>query len=167
MYKRGTFEPLALHSGVVSGQCDSIGKRCLFRCENEIVMKETKTIRNKWLTIRLSEEEEKRLHRLQEKTTSNSLSEYARKILLREPVTVKFRNQVADDFLSEMILLKFELNAIGKNFNQVVHKLHTLDTVAEIKAWIILNENSKKSFTRKIEEISDKINKVYMLWLQK
>jgi predicted nucleic acid-binding OB-fold protein len=130
-------------------------------------MKETKTIRNKWLTIRLSEEEEKRLHRLQEKTTSNSLSEYARKILLREPVTVKFRNQVADDFLSEMILLKFELNAIGKNFNQVVHKLHTLDTVAEIKAWIILNENSKKSFTRKIEEISDKINKVYMLWLQK
>ena len=48
-----------------------------------------------------------------------------------------------------MILLKNELNAIGNNFNQAVHKLHTLDHVPEIKAWAILNESSKKIFHEK------------------
>ena len=130
-------------------------------------MKETKMVRNKWLTIRLNEDEEKKLNNLYGKTTSNGLSEYARDVLLKHPVNVIYRNQTADDFLAEMILLKNELNAIGKNFNQVVHKLHTLDHVQEIKAWMILNETSKKSFMRKVEEIKEKMNQIYEQWLQK
>ena len=130
-------------------------------------MKETKRVRTKWLTIRLNEDEEKKLNKLYSKTTSNGLSEYARDVLLKEPVNVLHRNQTADEFLAEMILLKNELNAIGKNFNQVVHKLHTLDHVPEIKAWAILNESSKKIFMKKIEEIKDKVNQIYQQWSQK
>lgn len=130
-------------------------------------MKEKGKVRNKWLTIRLSEEEDKILSRLKGKTTSGSLSEYARKILLREPVTVIYRNQVADDFLQEMIHLKTELNAIGKNFNQVVHKLHSLDSLSQVQPWIALNESSKRAFFEKLEEVSDKMDKIYRLWLQK
>ena len=66
-----------------------------------------------------------------------------------------------------MILLKNELNAIGKNFNQVVHKLHTLDHVPEIKAWTLLNETSKKAFMKKADEIKDKMNQIYEQWSQK
>lgn len=130
-------------------------------------MKNKKKIRNRWLTIRLNEDEEKILNNLYSKTTSQGLSEYARNVLLKEPVTILYRNQTADEFLSEMILLKNELNAIGRNFNQVVHKLHTLDTVEEIKAWVILNENSKKAFTKLADKICHKVDKVYELWLQK
>ena len=130
-------------------------------------MKETKKVRSKWLTIRLNEDEEKKLNNFYSKTTSNGLSEYARDVLLKEPVNVIYRNQTADEFLAEMILLKNELNAIGKNFNQVVHKLHTLDHVPEIKAWAILNESSKKIFMKKVEEIKDKVNQIYQQWLQK
>jgi len=130
-------------------------------------MKETKQIRKGWLTVRLNEEEEERLNKFYSRTTSNSLSEYARDVLLKEPVNVLYRNQSADEFLTEMILLKNELNAIGKNFNQVVHKLHTLDHIAEIKAWAILNESNKKNFIKKVDEIKEKMNQIYWQWLQK
>ena len=130
-------------------------------------MKEIKQIRKGWLTVRLNEDEEKKLNKFYSRTTSNSLSEYARDVLLREPVNVLYRNQSADEFLTEMILLKKELNAIGNNFNQVVHKLHTLDHIAEIKGWTILNESSKKNFMKKVDEIKEKMNQIYWQWLQK
>jgi len=130
-------------------------------------MKETKQVRKGWLTVRLNEDEEKRLNKFFSRTTSGSLSEYARDVLLREPVNVIYRNQSADEFLAEMILLKKELNAIGNNFNQSVHKLHTLDHFPEIKAWAILNEASKKIFIKKVDEIKEKMNQIYQQWSQK
>jgi len=132
-----------------------------------MVMKETKQVRKGWLTVRLNEDEEKKLNKFFSRTTSGSLSEYARDVLLREPVNVIYRNQSADEFLTEMILLKKELNAIGNNFNQAVHKLHTLDRVPEIKAWAILNESSKKVFIKKVDEIKEKMNQIYQKWSQK
>ena len=130
-------------------------------------MKEKKTRRNKWLTIRLSDDEEKKLLSFYKKATSNGLSEYARDVLLKDPVYIIYRNQSADDFLSEMIELKKELNAIGNNFNQTVHKLHTLDHDHQIKAWAILNESHKKIFFKKIEEIQEKLSQIHELWSQK
>ena len=132
-----------------------------------MVMKETRQVRKGWLTVRLNEDEEKKLNKFFSRTTSGSLSEYARDVLLREPVNVIYRNQSADEFLTEMILLKKELNAIGNNFNQSVHKLHTLDHVPEIKAWAILNESSKKVFIKKVDEIKEKMNQIYQQWSQK
>ncbi|MDQ2720180.1 MAG: plasmid mobilization relaxosome protein MobC [Bacteroidota bacterium] len=130
-------------------------------------MKEKRKIRSGWLNIRLNEEEQNKLNKLYSRTTSNSLSEYARDVLLKEPVNILYRNQSADDFLSEMILLKNELNAIGNNFNQVVHKLHTLDHFQEIKLWAIINEESKKNFMKKVEEIKEKLNQIHGQWSQK
>ena len=130
-------------------------------------MKDTKKVRSKWLTVRLSEDEEKKLQKFCSHTTAKGLSEYARDVLLKEPVTVIYRNASADDFLSQMIDLKNELNAIGNNFNQAVHKLHMLDHAHEIKAWAILNEAGKKEFQKKTEEILEKLSQIYSLWSQK
>jgi hypothetical protein len=130
-------------------------------------MKQKNPIRSKWLTIRLSKDEERKLNKFFSQTTPNSLSEYARDVLLKSPVTVLYRNKTAEEFLAEMILLKNELNAIGKNFNQVVHKLHTLDHVPEIKAWTLLNETSKKAFMKKADEIKDRMNQIYEQWSEK
>ena len=132
-----------------------------------MAMKEIKQVRKGWLTVRLNEDEEKKLNKFFSRTTSGSLSEYARDVLLKEPVNIIYRNQSADEFLAEMIQLKKELNAIGNNFNQTVHKLHTLDKIPEIKAWAILNETGKKTFMKKVEEIREKINLIYEQWSQK
>src|SRR5205823_3524461 len=110
---------------------------------------------------------ENRLQKLFERTTCGSLSEYARTVLLKEPVTVLYRNKTADEFLHEMIQLKKELNAIGNNFNQAVHKLHTLDHFQELKAWAISYQSIQEALLKKVNEIKDKTAQIYALWSQK
>lgn len=130
-------------------------------------MKEKKSIRSKWLTIRLSEAEEAKLLQLYQSTTAQGLSEYARTVLLQKPVTVIYRNASADDFLDQMVGLKTELKAIGNNFNQVVHQLHRLNHFSEIRAWVILNEASRRTLEKKTAEILEKLAQIYTLWSQK
>ena len=127
-------------------------------------MKEKKQARSKWLTIRLDEAEEKKINRFYSRTTSGSLSEYARDVLLKKPVTILYRNESADEFLSEMIGLKNELTTTAESFQQAVKKLHDLDSVAEIKTWALLNEASKQALMKKVEEIKERLNKFYQLW---
>jgi len=129
-------------------------------------MRKNKSVRDRWLTVRLSEEEEKKVTTLASKTTAPSLSEYARYTLLREPVIVLFRNQSADDFLTEMLLLKKELHAIGNNFNQAVHRLHTLDHDPQVKVWAERYEPLLHSFNQKTKEIQDKLQQIYQQWSQ-
>ena len=124
-------------------------------------MKKQKEIRSKWVTVRFNETERTRLDKLYKKTSCNSLGEYIRLVLLKEPVIVRFRNQSADDFLEEILWLRKELNAIGNNFNQLVHKLYTLDSIPEIKTWAILNESGKKIFMKKVADISEKMSEIY------
>ena len=130
-------------------------------------MKRVHSIRSFILTLRLNDQEKLKLDRLRAKAQCNSLSEYARDVLLDKPVKIKYRNQSADEFLEEMILLKRELSAIGNNFNQVVHKLHTLDYIPEIKSWAILNEAGRKLFMKKVDEIQEKMTQIYEQWSQK
>ncbi|RYZ30474.1 MAG: plasmid mobilization relaxosome protein MobC [Chitinophagaceae bacterium] len=126
-----------------------------------------KQVRNKWLHIRLNETEYSVISTQWQKTTSKELSDYARRVLLKKPVIVNHRNQSADEILTELIRLKNELHAIGNNFNQAVHKLHTLDTIPQVKIWLLANENLKNSFLKKTEEIKTRMNQIYEQWSQK
>lgn len=129
-------------------------------------MSEQKNIRNKWLHLRLSEAEYKKIQNGFSKSTKRKISDYIRCILLNKPITVFTRSKSLDDFISEMILLRSELNSIGNNFNQSVKRLHTLDEISEIKAWAIINEKSKEIFLKKVDEIKGKINQISDKWLQ-
>jgi len=103
----------------------------------------------------------------QQQTTERSLSEYIRNVSMQKPVTVKYRNQSADDFLKQMLELKKELNGIGNNFNQVVHKLHILDKIPEFRAWVNHYDGLHESLVSKVEEIKLKVSQLYEQWLQK
>lgn len=125
-----------------------------------------KNIRSKWLTVRMTEDEYETLDGYWKKTTCSKLSDYVRKVVLRKTLYVKYRNSSADALLAEIIQFRKELKAIGVNYNQVVHKLHTLDTVNELLAWMIVNERHKEQLFAKMKEIQDTLNKIYSLWLQ-
>jgi hypothetical protein len=90
-----------------------------------------------------------------------------RKVLLLKPVTIKYRNETADNFLKDMLALMKELNASGNNFNQAVKKLHTLDTVPEFKVWVEFYEGCRQRLSEDIEEIKPRIEELYEQWLQK
>jgi hypothetical protein len=130
-------------------------------------MSETKKVRKLWLTIRLNDDEQKRLNSLYKVTTCKALSEYARDILLQQPVVINYRNQSVDETLSELSQLVTELNSIGRNFNQAIKKLHTLDHLPELQTWILLNESSKQLLFKKIDEIKNYILQMHQQWLQK
>jgi|SRR5665213_1456836 len=128
-------------------------------------MKE-ETNKTKWLHLRLSEDEHKQVHRQFSKTTCRKLSDYARKILLGKPVTGTYRNQSLDDFMSEMIRLRADLNAVGNNFNQAVKKLHSLDHTQQVQQWMIATELNRRALQKSIEAIENSIGKIADQWLQ-
>jgi len=129
--------------------------------------KQEKEVRNKMVVVRMNNTEFERVENLRKKTTERYLSSYLRKLSLEKPVTVKYRNQSADDFLKEMLELKNELNAIGNNFNQAVHKLHILDKIPEFRIWINQYDGMQRNLISKVEEIKLRINQLYEQWLQK
>lgn len=124
-------------------------------------------VRKKMVVVRMNETEINQLTKLQEKTTEKDTSAYLRKVALQKPVTVKYRNESADDFLMDMLNLKKELNAIGNNFNQAVHKLHILDKIPEFRVWVQQYDGLQKVLISKVEEIKLRMNQLYEQWLQK
>ncbi len=129
--------------------------------------KEESEVRKTFVKIRMNEQELEVVRKNQKKTTEPSLSNYIRKVSMQKPVIVKYRNQSADDFLKDMLLLKKELSAVGNNFNQAVHKLHLLDKIPEFRTWIIQYDAMQKSLVAKVEEIKLRMNQLYEQWLQK
>ena len=124
------------------------------------------SLRNRIIGLRLTSEEYKQIEKQFTNSTAKKMSDYVRCVLFDKPITVYQRNQSLDDFMTEMIKLRNELNNIGNNFNQAVKKLHTLQQIAEFKAWIISFEQEKKTLFNKVDEIKNGINKIADEWLQ-
>jgi hypothetical protein len=129
-------------------------------------MLETK-VRKKLVVVRMNDAEFEAVEKLCKQSTERNISSYLRKVSLQKPVTIRFRNQSADDFLLDMLLLKKELNAIGNNFNQAVHKLHLLDKIPEFRVWIKQYSELHQAFINKTEQINSKVNELYEQWLLK
>jgi len=119
------------------------------------------------LKIRISPQEQKLIEQHRQKSTEKTLSNYIRKLAMQKPVTIRYRNESADDFLREMMELKKQLNGIGNNFNQAVHKLHTLDRIPEFREWIQEQQHTHKYLSQSIDQIRNRINQLYEQWLQK
>lgn len=115
----------------------------------------------------MNEQEFKQLEKFRKQTTDKNTGSYLRKVALQKPVTVKYRNESADDFLLDMLSLKKELNAIGNNFNQAVHKLHILDRIPEFRDWVQQYDGLQKVMISKVDEIKLRMNQLYQQWLQK
>jgi MobC-like protein len=127
-------------------------------------MKSKHEKRTIWVNTRFSPTEYETLQKHFKTTTHKDLAGYTRQVLLNKPVNVIYRNQSIDDFLTDMSVLRKELNAIGNNFNQTVHRLHTLHQLPELQQWLLLNEQDKTQLFRQIESIYQRINQLYQLW---
>jgi mobilization protein MobC len=116
--------------------------------------------RQRRLNIRLSEEEWEKLHKLAGNTTSRSMSEYSRKILLNKPVKVFYRNQSFDDFEEQMTRLLPQLEDDRDKYDQVMKKLLALEQIPEIKETLPLLQFYQERIWRTQEEIRAKIEKI-------
>lgn len=71
---------------------------------------------------------------------------------------MKYRNESLDAVMEELIFLRKELAAIGNNFNQAMHKLHTLQQIPEFRNWLLMNEGTKQQIAKKTSEIQQCID---------
>jgi hypothetical protein len=124
-------------------------------------MKENNKTPKKWISIRVKAEEYNTIYGFYQATTCAKLSQYIRAVLLKKPITVNYRNEGAAEILAALNQIRKELSAVGNNFNQTVHKLHTLDHIPEIKAWALLTESSRQILLKKVEEIRLTMNQIY------
>lgn len=117
-------------------------------------------VRKKWVTIRMNEDEFKRFENFRKSTTEKKNSTYLRKLALNKPVTTLTRNASMDALNSELIRLRKEINFIGHNFNQAVHKLHTLDRIPEFRHWLETYEHTRTEIKIKTENTFSLITKI-------
>jgi hypothetical protein len=129
-------------------------------------MEKENSLRTRIIGLRLTKKEYQQIEKRLNSSTVKKMSDYVRLVLFDKPITVYQRNKSLDDFMTEMITLRNELNSIGNNFNQAVKRLHTLQQIAEFKAWIITYELEKKTLFNKVDEIKNRINKIADEWLQ-
>jgi len=128
--------------------------------------KEKRMIRNKIITLRINEDEFSTLVKNRQKTTEKTNSNYLRKLALHKAVTIKTRNTSMDELSAELILLLKEINHIGNNFNQAVHKLHTLDKIPEFRVWVTVYDKTRQDVQAVTEKLCNQIQKWSDQWLQ-
>ncbi len=115
----------------------------------------------------MNEAEFELLEKNRKQTTERTNSNYLRKLALRQPLTKLTRNQSLDDATAAIIQLKKEINYIGHNFNQVVHKLHTLDKIPEFRNWATQHEITREHIQTQTTNLLIQVHKILSQWSQK
>lgn len=131
-------------------------------------MKKDKTaIRNKWVTVRMNQAEFELLEKKRRRSTEKTNSNYLRKLALQQPVTKLIRNQSIDEATTAIIQLKKEINFIGHNLNQIVHKLHTLDRIPEFRSWAQQYEHTRETILTSTTNLLLHAHQTLSQWSQK
>lgn len=128
-------------------------------------MAEQKIGRVRIIGLRLTGDEYGSLEKAWKLSTIKKLSEYVRRALFGKAITIYTRNQSLDELMTELVLLRRELKAIGVNFNQAVHRLNMLDHSPQMQLWVEVFTGDKDSFFAKVEEVKMKVNSISEQWL--
>lgn len=123
-------------------------------------MESPQKIRLRRLNIRLTQQEWDKVHQLYTKTICRSISEYARKLLLNQPVKVLYRNQSFDILEEQMIRLIPQLDDINDNFNRLLAKIDPLNNTPELKTDIEMILLHSENFLKTSGEIKTHIEKL-------
>jgi hypothetical protein len=132
----------------------------------DIVMSEEKKNRSRIIGLRLTIAEYEDLEKKWQKSNCRKLSDYGRRMLFGKPMVSNYRNKSLDEMMAEAMLLRKELNAIGVNFNQAVHRLNTLDHLPQMQQWLVSFESDKQKLFDKIDAIVLQVEKMAAAWLQ-
>jgi hypothetical protein len=129
-------------------------------------MEEKDLGRKRIIGLRLNKDEFDKLEEGWKQSTLKKLSEYVRRVLFGKRITVYSRSRSLDELVAELVVLKKELNAIGVNFNQAVHRLNMLDHSPQMQAWVERFGRDRDRFFVTVDEVRDKINSISEQWLQ-
>ncbi len=115
----------------------------------------------------MNEAEYQLLEKNRKRTTEKTNSNYLRKLALHEPVTKLVRNQSIDELTLSLIAIKKEINFIGHNLNQAIHKLHTLDRIPDFRSWVLQYESTREQLQTELHNLLLHAHQIIAQWSQK
>lgn len=129
-------------------------------------MEKKKKIRDRWLHLRLNEEEYTKLLKQFQQTGERKLSAYSRKILMGKPMIKEVRNASLQEVLAVLMKLQNDLNGIANNYNQMIKKLHTTSSEVGLRLWLRSCEKQWDQTVNQIKLVSEFVSKTGEKWLQ-
>ncbi|RYX87409.1 plasmid mobilization relaxosome protein MobC [bacterium] len=120
------------------------------------------------LNLRLTKAEMKTLNdRLSIGSNFSTLSDLAKNIIFNRKIVVYTRDKDLDITLSEVNKLRNEMNAIGKNFNQIAKRINTYEDQFLYKKEFVDIEKNFEQFLKIQKELAYKFDLLAEKWLQK
>ncbi|MDQ0107448.1 hypothetical protein J2T02_002567 [Chitinophaga terrae (ex Kim and Jung 2007)] len=123
-------------------------------------------LRSRFLPCRISDEELAVMKVRYKQTNCSNFSEFIRRVLIQDKIIAYYRNQSMDELMEELIMLRKELNAIGRNINQAVRRLQGSSTDKELRFWLQQNQDCQTQHLEMMANIQARINQFAVKWLQ-
>jgi len=121
---------------------------------------EKETVRPRRLNIRLTEQEWIKIRKLGDNSTCRNISDYCRKVLLKEPVKVFYRNKSFDEFEEHMVKLLPDCNTLGLYLRLLVDRLERFEHCDEVKEHLPKLEKAVEYINNNIGAIKDHLAKL-------
>lgn len=119
------------------------------------------------ITIRVHDPYYKKLEKWLAQSNCHTISELARSILFKEKINWYHKNAEHEALALELALIRKELNAIGKNINQITRQLHTSTTPAHRILHAMRAAEEYKKVGVKVEQFLILIQPLATSWWQK
>ncbi|NOT77006.1 MAG: plasmid mobilization relaxosome protein MobC [Cyclobacteriaceae bacterium] len=116
--------------------------------------------------LRVSESFYKRLKEWLANSNCRSITELTRSILYREEIVWKHTDASLESTAIELAGIRKELNAIGKNINQITHHFHTTDSAREKFYDVQRIDKEYKQVSAKVERLLTIAGELSKKWLQ-
>ena len=117
------------------------------------------------MTVRFTEEEFEKLMIQMQFAGFNSMSFYARSVLLEGRIRRRNLSKSTSNLTREITLLKSELRKIGVNYNQRVKALNTLAKLRDKNGRVIVNaadiDHDMMQMKRMMDGMVQKVNEIY------
>lgn len=121
---------------------------------------------NRILVLRLTEDDYNKLKKLVNETTSQSVSEVVRKILLKDKITYLYRDVAMNGLLEELASIRKELRAIGIDINQVTKTFHTTSDPSRKYVHSIQAFHKNQLIEEKVDRLLEIVSQLALKWLQ-
>lgn len=98
-------------------------------------------------------------------STCRSLTEYLRKLILQEPVTVNNRNASLEDLITELSLTRRLLAEAVRAFELSALNVSAATSQQQLTSWLKTHESDRAQIVALIDQIYQYCRKTTYLWL--
>ena len=120
----------------------------------------------KLIGLRVSDTFYNRLEELRANSNCRTVTEFARRVLYREEIIWYHKDDSLENAALELAGVKKELNAIGKNINQVTHHFHIADSPTQKLVQAIKISEEYKKVAQKVEALLTITSEISKKWLR-